>query len=234
MKTVLIQGAMDSEVTWLIEYYKPMEIETFGGFEFYIANYNGVRIIISQTKIGIINGTEATTIAILKFKPDVVINQGCAGSALIDLKVGDIIVGEKSVYINCYNTPIKQKGLGSDSLEWEAHPKRSYCIDSTDWLLDIAKTMDGEPKFMTLGSGDLFSREYDRIVHLNETFNHACEDMETVACFKVCEDFGVSHIGFRIISNNEMLLVPKDKSTCRVIQEWTARFLDKLIGNWKV
>lgn len=231
MKTILIQGAMETEISVFLENLSPHSMEKIGGYEFYFADYKGLQIIISLTQIGVINAAAATTIALLKFKPDIVINQGCAGSALEELKVGDILVGESSVYINNFRSEPRESGKGSNSLEWTPNEKRSYLIKASDWILDIAKEFEdsGECKFARLGTGDVFSRECDRINYMQDLFGHASEDMETVVSYKICEDFGVSHIGFRIISNNELTLESRDKSTHSEIQRFTLKFIDKLL-----
>ena len=55
-----------------------------------------------------------------------------------------------------------------------------------------------------LGSGDLFSRETDRIDLLHAQFGQLCEDMESAAVYKVCHLYRIPVIGIRIISNNEL------------------------------
>lgn len=63
---------------------------------------------------------------------------------------------------------------------------------------------DGKLLRGKLGSGDLFSRETDRIDLLHTQFGELCEDMESAAVYKVCQTFHVPVIGIRIISNNEI------------------------------
>lgn len=231
MRTILIQGAMDVEIDKLIEFYSPQKQETIAGFEFWIAEYKGARIVISKTKIGIINCTQATTIAVLKFEPDVVINQGCAGGAVENLGVGDMVIGESAVYINDFKPPEKGMGEGSNSLEWVPNPKRSYLVESSPELIEVVKTIGGFDKFNfgVLGSGDVFTRERDRICYLTSLFNHLCEDMETIAAFKTCEDFKIKRIGFRVISNNELTGEKLDKSTTKLAQDLTIKFVDKIL-----
>lgn len=231
MKTILIQGAMDCEIDEFINFFKPKTEKVIGGFKFWVSDFLGARIIISKTDIGIINATIATTIAILEFKPDVVINQGCAGSAKENLKIGDIVVCEASVYMNNYKTPLKTKSEGSNSLEWTPSTKRSYRIESSKNLVELTKQLDDFEnfKFGILGSGDFFNREYDRICHLQNSFNHLCEDMESAGVFKVCDDFGVERIGFRVISNNELNKTDFDKSTTKISQQLTINFIKKFL-----
>lgn len=220
---------MESEISRLLEYYQPHTSEQCGGYDFYVADYRDIRVVISHTQTGIITASASTAIGILQYHPDVVINQGCAGSALRDLGVGKILIGDSAVYINCFVTSPTPAGAGSDSLTWMAHPVRSYVVGATEWLLDVAKGMDDDLYFGRLGSGDMYSRECDRIAFLHGIFDHASEDMETLASYKTCADFGVDHIAFRIISNNELTLTPKDKSTHRTVQDFTIRYVDRLI-----
>lgn len=233
MKTILIQGALEREYNEFVNFYKPEKTEIYGGFKFFIANYKGVKIIISETQIGIINASSATTIGILKYQPDVVICQGTSGSALENLNQGEIIVADSVVYINCFKQTTKNKGQGSNSLEWMPSRKRSYVINSTKELLNLAKEM-GNSNFSCqvarLGSGDMFTREYDRINFLQKTFGHVAEDMETVASYKICEDFNIKHISFRIISNNELVGQEFDEKYAKAVQDFTIAFVDKLIA----
>lgn len=222
---------MPTETSFLIDFYKPSKKETIAGYDFYVSQYKGVKIIISQTQIGIICATQATTIGIQKYHPDMVINQGCAGGAIVDAEVGKIVAGKSAIYINAFVTPVKCENDNSYSLEWQPHPARSIQVDASAWLLEKTREFDLDIDCVCLGSGDMFNRETDRINYLHQCFNHYCEDMETVASYKVCQDFGVDHIAFRIMSNNELLFTPKDKSTHITIQKYTTSFVDWLLSH---
>jgi len=228
---ILLQGAMDEEVDVFLEYFKPFEKKDINGYDFYISSYKNHKIIISKTKEGIINATIATLVAIKEFTPDIVINQGCAGGHTLHAKQGYIIIGEKTVYINDFKSIHKDKGEGSNSLDWIPNAKRSYEIYSTKKLLDIAKNLKKKDDVFVgvLGSGDMLSREYDRIIYLNSLFNEDCEDMESAAVFKVCDVFNVQRIAFRVISNNELLLQKMDKQMCGKMQDFVIKYVDKLL-----
>lgn len=231
MKTILIQGSMDEELNILKQYYKPENSSVIGGYSFYFANYNNNSIIISDTQCGIINATTATTIAILNFHPDIIINQGCAGAHRENLNNGDIIIGETAIYINDFKQPTKLRNEGSNSLTWTPNKSRTYKIPATTQLVQIANEIEFENSKIIgkLGSGDLFSKEFDRIKFLQETFDTFCEDMESVAVYKVCDNFNIPKIGFRVIANNEITRQPFDKTLSNVAQNFTIKFVDKLI-----
>lgn len=230
--TILVQGAMNEEIDVLCEHFKPHLSTTIHGYEFFVCKYKKHKIIISLTKSGIINTTISTMLAIEEFSPDMVINQGCAGGHKVEHSFGDIIIGEKSVYINDFKTVPKLKGEGSSSLDWFPNPKRSYECFSTKKLIELAKKVsyDGKVCQGILGSGDMHSKEVDRIEYLTSLFNNDCEDMESVAALKVCDTFGIDKIALRIISDNELLKQEFDKSICKKMQEFAIRLIDLILS----
>lgn len=83
---------------------------------------------------------------------------------------------------------------------------RSFDINADTRLIELTKTIpyDGRIILGKLGSGDLFSRETDRIDWMHSQLGELCEDMESIAVYKACIECGVPVIGIRIISNNEI------------------------------
>ena len=228
--TILIQGAMDVEIDVLLDYFKPAEVKTVAGYNFYVADYKNAKIIISKTEIGLINASVVTTVAINEFKPTLIINQGCAGGHRADINNGTLIIGEKAVYINNFYTHTKALGEGSNSLDW--YPcKRSYVVESTPKYVKLADSVEFDGKKLTgiLGSGDLLSREVDRINFLHGLFGELSEDMESVAALKVCELFNVDRVALRIISNNEITLEALDHEVCKTLQKFVISFIDKIV-----
>ena len=225
---ILVQGATPDEINVFLEYFNPKKYKKIANYEFWEVSYKQHELIISQTEKGIINASIATTIAILQFSPDLIINQGCAGGHVKELNLGDIVVGEQSKYINDFKTPQKNIGEGSNSLNWTPHASRSYNTTSTKKYIELAKKVQSSKKvyFGSLGSADTFSRECDRINYLHSCFNHMCEDMESAAVMKVCSNFNVDRIAFRIISNNELTLIPYDNSTRQEIQKFVIDFIN--------
>lgn len=229
--TILVQGAMDSELDILKDYFKPVEVRTISGYEFYLCEYSNNKIILSKTEVGIINAAIASTIGIHEFHPELVINQGCAGAHRADIKRGDLIIGEKTVYINNFRTQAKRLGEGSDSLSWRPSNNNSYVIESTPKYVELAESVDYDGKKYTgiLGSGDLFSKEVDRINYMHALFGELSEDMEAVATMKVCEAFNIDKIALRIISNNEITNESFDRSVCQTLQQFVISFIDNII-----
>ena len=204
MKTILIQAAVENELTEFLNFFDNNEHILINGYNFYISSFEDKKIILTLTGSGIINATINTMLAINTFKPDIVINQGSCGGHTAKMKVGEIVIATEAVYMNSYKTPIKTENEGSNALEWIV--RNEFKARATEKLINIAqKTFENKAKFGVAGTGDMFSRETDRINHLHSIFNHLCEDKETYAVYKVCDVFNIDHIGIRIISNNELL-----------------------------
>ena len=237
-KTILIQGAMDIEVEYLISKLSNIEKQEISGFQFYVGIINNLKIIVSKTHIGTINATMATSIGVIifkvdSFKPDIVINQGIAGSHRPDIHIGDIIIGEKCCNINSYSMPQKIEGEGSNPFEWEPN-KRAMDVKyaDKDVLKDIKKYFEENNIRQTyvgiLGSGDVFSREIDRINWINKKFNNLCEDMESIGTYSVCSSFNIPCIGIRIISNNEITGEELNKNQAVILQKLMIDYLNNI------
>lgn len=212
---IIIQGAMNIEIEELLKMIEIEKEENINGFKFYIGKINNYPVIVSETLIGIVNVSMATIIAIQKYNPRAIINQGVAGSHVDYIHRNDIVVGEKSVNVNAFITGIKNKGEGSNPFEWQ-FDNRSFEVEGNRDLLEKAKQFkNGKYNLFygILGSGDIFNREIDRIKWIQERKNTLSEDNESIAVYTICEKFGVPCIGFRTITNNEVTQKEIDGST---------------------
>lgn len=212
---IIIQGAMDMEVEELLKLVDIEKEEDINGFKFYIGRINEYPIIISQTQVGVINASMATLIAIQKYNPIAIINQGIAGSHVDYIHRNDIVIGEKGVNINSFITGIKNKDEGSNPFEWQ-FDTRSIEIDAANSLIKVAKNMENVQFnlfYGILGGGDIFDREVDRIKWIHEKKNTLCEDNESIAVYTICDRLNVKCIGFRTITNNEVTQKEEDGAT---------------------
>ena len=223
-KVILIQGAMDIEIEYLISKLDNPLKKCVEGYEFHEGTINNVRVVISKTLIGTINATIATTIGITCFHPNIVINQGISGAHSKDLHIGDIVIGEKCCNINAYSMPPKDIGQGSNPFEWEPDSRAKDIQNANPQLVNIIQQLlihDSQKNICKgiLGSGDAFNREIDRILWISNLFNTSCEDMESIGVYSVCNKFNIPCVGIRIISNNEILLEKFDECVAIEMQK---------------
>lgn len=229
-KTILIQGAMDIEIEYFINNLEKKEKHTIAGYEFYTGYIHTLKIIISKTLVGVVNSTTATTIGIMTFHPDIVINQGIAGAHKPNIHIGDIIIGEKCCNINAFSMPTKEEGHSSNPFEWDPNKRGKEIQNGDEKLVKIFKdffkaTYENTIYAGTLGSGDVFNREYDRIIWLENQFHHLSEDMESIGTYCVCNQFQIPCVGIRIISNNELTNEELDKKQAIRLQKLFIKFL---------
>ena len=239
MKPILIQGAENSEINYFLEKMnnkKEIEIATF---KFWTGELFDYPIIISRTKVGEVNSAIATTIAIMNFKPRCIINQGTAGAHARDLHRGDIVIGEDYVFLTTFKSEPREYKTGSDINGWVLRKFLSKIdVESSNKadenMINIAKNCVKEYKkgkvvFGTIGSGDIWNREIDRIDYLHNNYGTLCEEMEIAGVYNTANSFGVPVVGIRIISNNEILgeeYKPEVSTDC---QEFVENFIKEII-----
>ena len=68
-KPIIIQGALQSEIDYLLKNFQIKNKTNLGGYIFYECIYKNYPIIISKTKMGEISSAIATTLDIQKYNP---------------------------------------------------------------------------------------------------------------------------------------------------------------------
>lgn len=236
--SILIQGAMEEEISYIKEKLEEIEEINIHGYIFYKGKIKDCPIVLSKTQIGIINATLATFIGITEFSPFMVINQGVAGGSKSEVHKGDIVIGESVININSFQTSYKDEKEGSNSIEWELKTFKEgtdelVVLNANKELVNIVEKelQDKQIKYHLgrIGSGDVWNEEKDRILHLSEKYQILCEDMETIACYQVAQKLEIPVIGIRAISNNILNQEEYDKNISRVVQEVVLSIIDKCV-----
>ena len=239
MKPILIQGAENSEIDYFLNKISNVKEKEIATFKFWTGEIENYPVVISRTKVGEVNSAIATTIAITNFQPMCIINQGTAGSHSRDLHTGDIVVGENYFNLNNFLIEPRKSGEGSHINGWKL---KKYISDDD---LDVSNKADknlinkvknsssnyeqGKVVFGTIGSGDIWNREIDRIDYLHKNYGTLCEEMEIAGVYNTANSFGVPVVGIRIISNNEILgeeYKPEVSTDC---QEFVENFVKEII-----
>lgn len=237
MRPILIQGAMGSEIEVYLEKFAPVREEIIGEYHFYHGNYKNYPVIVGFTGIGMVNSAASTTLAISKFNPQMIINQGLAGAHTKNLHVGDIVLGEGAVAINSFEKPLLKEGIQHKLwLDTDFYTNKKKFLGDRELLSLFTSAKYDSKEFESpqkiqgvLGSGDVWNREWEFINWLHEHLGSSCEDMETVAMYQLAERFAVPALGVRMISNNELLEEPYREETGRILQEFVLNQMDDLV-----
>ena len=209
--------AMQEEIALLEQDIRTEQETTIAGRRFLRGELYGRDAVLVQSRIGKVAVAVTTALLIHQFGVDRIIFAGTAGGISPRLRVGDVVVGDRSV----------QHDFDAD----EAHPFRVPLIDVSYFRSDEALTrlalqaaeeyFGGEyareipagqlrqfgitrPQAVagTIASGDQFVRDPEKNRWLAESVeNIQCVEMEGAAMAQVCYEFGVPFTILRVISD---------------------------------
>ena len=244
-RPIVIEGAMNTETEVLIRALKnPMAYRELN-YLFVAGTYKDYPVVIVRTEIGVANAAASTALAIKKFNPVAVINQGTAGGHDLSLKIGDIVIGEKSFDYTAFRSAYSAAGAGIDLTKQEnigtyAYDKMSdkfqayteYFADPT--LFNIAfKVANANENFNVvsgvIGTGNSWLECVDYVNFLHEKYGSSCEEMETNVAAQICQNADVPFIGIRVLSDNvtnDNRYVPE---TAKVAQDFVLLVVENYI-----
>jgi len=230
-RPIIIQGALQSEIDLLLERLSPTQRCEMGGCVFYEAIYRNMPIVISKTKMGEIAAAIATTVAIERYHPAWILNQGTAGACAEELHTGDVIVGERAVYLSQYATAADREG---DPLNpWKSESYRSLdgeriSLSVDERLLSFLKSLPigGSVRFGAVGSGDVWTTDKAEIRSNHERLGILCEAMECTGVYMAANSWGVPAVSVRVISNNELLGESYLPRSAEIAQAFAIQLID--------
>jgi adenosylhomocysteine nucleosidase len=221
-KPIMVQGPMPIEAEEFAERLENVTVEENGSFVFYIGTVEDYPVIVAKTGKGMENTAAATALAIEKYNPIAVINQGTSGGHDPDLNVFDIVLGERTVNIGSLKTGHREKNEGMAPAEWipmdlmasegsageDPNAEKVRYYEGDEGLLKAAKAVkdtytEGKIVEGTIGSADVWNNEVDRINWFHTNFGTSVEEMEGAAAAQIAEAYDVPFLGIRVLSNNK-------------------------------
>lgn len=222
-RPILIQGPMPIEAEKFAERLENVEVVTSGStYEFYIGTVEGYPVIVSKTGKGMANTAAATAMAIEKYNPAAIINQGTSGGHDPELEVFDIVLGKRSVSVGALKTGDLKEGAGIEPTQWkpmdlmasegsageDPNAENIRYYDGDEGLLAAARTVkdthtEGKVVEGTIGSADVWNNEVDRIKWFHEKYGTSVEEMETASAAQISAAYEIPFLGIRILSNNK-------------------------------
>ena len=247
-RPLLIQGAMDVETEILMNAIENPEDITLGVWKYTQGTLNGYPVVISRTRIGMVNAAASTTLAIEHFNPVAIINQGTAGGHDPALHKYDIVLGKEVVNMGAFQTEFADKGEGIHPTTWTPMTLEVMDQETGEWtevnsfqadeqLLAAANSVKdtytkGKVVEGTIGSADEWNKEIDRILWLNETLGTSAEEMETAAVAQIAATYDIPFLSIRILSNNEVHKEAYDRTTGEDSQAFTLEVAKAYINDY--
>ena len=238
---IVVQGAVDTELQPLLAALEGREPIQIAAWTFWRGRIGGKTVVVSRTEVGPVNASTATTLAIVNFRPRLIINQGTAGAAVADLELFDIVVGEATVDYGAFRSAHADAGAGVDMSRWAPMPHRLR-LDGKDRV--AFDRFPGDPAAVAaalgipnprgrvvkgiIGTAFEFNREVDRLVWMNKTYGVVSEDMESAYAAGTAAGFKTPFVAIRIISDSDFRAAEFQP----VAGEYCAAFVLEFVRRW--
>ncbi|MGD6962469.1 5'-methylthioadenosine/S-adenosylhomocysteine nucleosidase [Fictibacillus phosphorivorans] len=248
-RPIIIQGPMPIEAENFAKRLKNVKEETSGNFVFYKGTLNNYPVIVVKTGKGMENTAAATAIAIEKYKPAAIINQGTSGGHDPSLNVFDIVLGKRTVNLGSLKTPHKEANEGIHPTSWipmdlmasegsageDPNAEKARFFEGDAKLLKAAhavkdKYTKGKVVEGTIGSADVWNNEVDRINWFHENFGTSVEEMEGASAAQISKAYDVAFLGIRVLSNNKTNGGQYDPTTAAANQDYVYEVVKEYIS----
>ncbi len=194
MSTILLLAAMAEETAPFLAGHEFTEVETRHGRAWRLDDGDRT-IVLTTCGIGLVNSAASAALAIQTWEPDQIISVGSAGGLGVDVRVGDIIVGDTYRYADADTTIF--------GYEYGQVPSMPAFYVGDDALLALVRE-DAADTTVHVGeivSGNSFVAG-DITPVVRKRFPKAlAADMESTAIAQIAHGFGVPFICVRSISD---------------------------------
>ena len=187
----------------LMEDVKMVKIENihYHGMAFdnkcYKGKLNNKDVVIIHCGVGKVYAAIVTTLAIKKFKPDLVINVGCAGSLNKNIHVGDVVVASRVADWDV-DVPGWERSIYSD--------KMSFACDGRFVKLAKETKTKIKTKIGFVVSSDEFIYKKSQVNTIKKYFEDALAgEMEGSSIANTCYAFGLNCAILRSISDETLV-----------------------------
>jgi len=189
--------------------------ENFGAWTLWRGTLAGKSVVLARSEGDPVNAVAATTFALRRSSPRLVLTFGLARAFDQTLRAGDLVVAERFVAMDGMVSPTTPLGSGSDPQRWKplSHAlmtsgEKEVYVDSfaadAAALKDALKLSDQHHRVVRgiLGSTPQTNRETDRIAHLRALWHASTEDGESAFVAGCATLFGCPVAGFRIVDGS--------------------------------
>lgn len=194
---IAIIGAMKVEIELLKSNMNLIRQENISGFDCYIGDINGKKVVLVCCGCGKVNAASCTQMLIDKFNVDYIINTGIAGGLNPDVKVCDIVISRDVTYHDVSKKqmknlfPFKEYFLGDQKL--------------IDLALKACKSVKDHRLNYHLGrivTGEYFVSDNNLKQKIIDSYSPYCVEMEGAAIGHVAFINNIPFVVIRAISDN--------------------------------
>lgn len=247
-RPIIIQGPMPIEAEKFAQKLDKVKVEKSGTFVFYKGKIDNYPVIVVKTGKGMENTAAATAVAIEKYNPIAIINQGTSGGHDPNLDVFDIVLGEKTTNIGSLKTTNIDENQGIEPTKWipmdlmasegsgsDPNAEKIRYYEGDKDLLAAANAVKdtytkGKVVEGTIGSADVWNNEVDRIKWFHTNYGTSVEEMEGAAAAQIAKAYDVAFLGIRVLSNNKTNGGKYNPETAAANQEYVYEVVKEYIS----
>lgn len=193
---------MQIEADGIIALCENVKTRTHAKMKFTLGTLHGKDVCIVVCGVGKVNAAMCALMLIEKYKPDIVLNSGVAGSLSPIVGIGDIVVATKSVEHDMNGTALGDKQgeitfPDGNMMFFECDKQASTLLAAICKEIPDTKVAQG-----IIASGDIFVSDRKQRFKINDRFGALACEMEGAAIGHVCVRCEVPYGIIRAISDD--------------------------------
>lgn len=221
-----IIGAMDEEVSALIDELEQAKCTTIAGLRFCEGKLNKQSVVVVRCGIGKVNAALCTQLLIDQFSVEAVINTGVAGGIDEQVEIGDVVLSTCAVQHDFDTHAFGYDPGVIPRMERSSFPADQRMLTAA---YDISQAVLGQQRVHQgiVASGDQFVASKQHKERISRCFSAACAEMEGAAIAHVCWVNQVPYLIIRAISDKADTSAPDN------FQEFVAEIvpaLNQIVG----
>lgn len=194
--------AMQIEADGIIALCENVKTTTHAKMKFTLGTLHGRDVCVVVCGVGKVNAAMCALMLIEKYKPDLVLNSGVAGSLSPIVGIGDIVIATKSVEHDMNGTALGDKQgeitfPDGNMMFFECDKQASTLLASICKEIPDTKVAQG-----IIASGDIFVSDRKQRFKINDRFGALACEMEGAAIGHVCVRCEVPYGIIRAISDD--------------------------------
>lgn len=205
-----IIGAMATEVESLQKIMTIRETVTVSGIDFFVGSIHGKDVVLAKCGVGKVYAALCAQTMILRFSPDMVLNTGVGGALNPALKIGDLLIAERTLQHDMDTSALGDpvglvSGINQIYFPCDAH--------AVDIMRTAAASLGFAHMTGTVASGDQFICDAGEKERITAQFGADVCEMEGAAIGHVCTVNTVPYLVLRAASDQADGGAPDDFPT---------------------
>ncbi len=212
----VLLAATETELQPLLARLVDPHTEKHAAWQFWTGTLDGKVVALTRTEGDPLNAVAATTLAIRRYAPKLVVTFGAARAHDPALRPGDVVVSGSFAAFDGMISAHRDLNGGTAPLQWKILPhaimtpgeqeKYLPAFPAYEPALAVAQKLTGaRGRVVTgvLGSANQVNHEPDRIATLRTQWGTSCEDPESAHIAGCALLLGVPVIGVRVIDGTD-------------------------------